>query len=95
MKNIGILGSTGSIGVQALEVVNSLKDELNIKYLTANRNFLLLANQVKKFKPEYICLSDESLLPELKQQLDKYKIKILSGRKGFLEIAKKITEDVL
>lgn len=87
MRNIGILGSTGSIGVQALEVTNHLQDQLNITYLTANRNHELLANQAKAFKPEFICIADESLLPELKQQLKGEKIKLFAGKSGLLELA--------
>ena len=80
MRKIGILGSTGSIGVQALEVVNHLKDELKIVYLTANRNVSLLAEQVLQVKPDYICIGVESLLPELKQQLEHEPVKIFAGR---------------
>lgn len=87
MRKIGILGSTGSIGVQALEVVNHLKDELKIVYLTANRNVSLLAEQVRQVKPEYICIGDESLLPELKQLLEHEPVKIFTGRTGLLELA--------
>ena len=87
MRNIGILGSTGSIGVQTLDVADHLKDQLNITYLTANRNHKLLAEQTKAFNPEFICIRDESLLPELKQQLNGEKIKIFAGKNGLLELA--------
>jgi hypothetical protein len=59
-KQISILGSTGSIGVNALKVASHLKDELDIVYLTANKNAALLIEQVNQFQPKGVCIVDET-----------------------------------
>ena len=59
MKNIIILGSTGSIGVQALEVIENHKDKFNIVGISANQNVELLIEQAKKHNPKYVCIADE------------------------------------
>ena len=59
MKNITILGSTGSIGVQALEVINNIKEEFNLVGISAHTNVDLLIKQAKLYKPKYVCISND------------------------------------
>ncbi len=58
-KRISILGSTGSIGVNALKVVSHLKDELEVVYLSANKNMALLLQQIAQYQPRAVCIVDE------------------------------------
>ena len=60
MKKISILGSTGSIGTQALDVVRNLPDEFSVEVLAANSNVELFAKQVEEFKPKLAVLADEN-----------------------------------
>ncbi|MDD3014216.1 MAG: 1-deoxy-D-xylulose-5-phosphate reductoisomerase [Candidatus Gastranaerophilales bacterium] len=85
LKQISILGSTGSIGKQALEVVDSLPDHFRIFGLAAGANIELLKEQVKKYKPEIISVKDEQVALELKKEIAN--VKILWGREGLTEIA--------
>ena len=78
MKKIGILGSTGSVGVQALDVLEHLSDKYQIDYLTAHSNVELLIKQAKKYCPKYICITDKSKYNELKHNING-NIKIISG----------------
>lgn len=83
MKNIAILGSTGSIGTQALEVLKNLK-EYRVFALSTNSNIDLLERQIKEFSPKYICISDEKAYKEFVSRgiFDK----VLFGMEGLLEI---------
>mgnify|MGYP001199152849 FL=1 len=85
MKEIGILGSTGSIGLNTLNVINNLSD-FKIKYLSANKNIDLLIEQANKFQPEIICIGDDNLYKKLKTNLSN-KFEILCGRDALLYIA--------
>ena len=86
MKKIGILGSTGSIGTQTLEVIDRHPELFKIDYLTANTNAELLCNQAKKYNPHTICIGDDSKYNFCKEALNG-SINILSGKKGLLETA--------
>ena len=94
-KHISILGSTGSIGVNALKIVDSLNQEINVQYLTAYKNFDLLTLQTKKFKPKSICLVDEKFYKDLKSGINTNQVELLIGREGLLEICKRKDVDVL
>lgn len=81
MREIAILGSTGSIGKQCLDVCD--KDEsIKVKALTANTNVELLEAQIRKYKPEYAALYDEKAAMDLKQRVSDTSTKILSGEEG-------------
>lgn len=86
MKNISIIGSTGSIGTQTLEVVRSNND-LKVTALAAGSNVELLAKQAREFKPSLICIGDESLVGELKTLTSDLNVKIVSGKAGLVEAA--------
>ena len=94
-KRISILGSTGSIGVNALKVSSHLKDELDIIYLSANRNAELLIQQAKEFQPKAVCIVDESAFPDVQNALMHLDIEILTGREGLLELAARDNVDIL
>lgn len=88
MKNLSILGSTGSIGTSALKVVEANPDSYRITALTAGRNIELLREQAVKFNPDLIAVSDESLADALGRSLGKaYGGKILSGTEGLIRAA--------
>ena len=91
-KHISILGSTGSIGVNALKIAEFLSKDIKIEYLTANKNFELLIEQTKKNKPKSICLVDKKFYKNLKKGINTKQVEILVGREGLLEICKR--EDV-
>ena len=81
MKKLSILGSTGSIGDSTLKVVDNLKDQFKIKYMSANNNFKKLADQALKYKPEFVII-DKEFFYDLKNLLSSTKIKILSIEEG-------------
>ncbi|WP_295154767.1 1-deoxy-D-xylulose-5-phosphate reductoisomerase [uncultured Ruminococcus sp.] len=85
MKTISILGSTGSIGTQALEVCE--EHDIKVKALAAHSNAALLAEQAKKFGAEYVCIFDESKLDRLKTLLADSKVTFLTGMEGLKTIA--------
>ncbi|HIA94289.1 MAG TPA: 1-deoxy-D-xylulose-5-phosphate reductoisomerase, partial [Candidatus Marinimicrobia bacterium] len=94
-KRISILGSTGSIGVNALKVASHLKDELEIVYLSANRNAELLIEQAKEFQPKAVCIVDESAFSDVQNALVPTGIEVLKGREGILELAMRDNMDVM
>lgn len=93
MKNIVVLGSTGSIGTQALDVVRFNK-ELKIIGLSAYSNFELLAKQANEFRPSFVVIVDEKYYENLKN-LIKYKCNIFCGEKALIELSKMREADVI
>ena len=93
MKNVIILGSTGSIGTQTLEVIEKLDGKFNVLALACGTNIKLLKTQIEKFKPQYVCVNNENDAIELKKQ---YKnIEFLYGENGLLCLATIKENDVL
>lgn len=87
MKRIAILGSTGSIGTSALRVIEKHPKEFQVVALAACRNFELLCEQAKKFKPRYVCLYEPAHACELEQRLKKFKIKVVTGEDGLIRLS--------
>ena len=85
-KGIAILGSTGSIGTQALEVIESYPDVFDLQVLTANGNADLLIAQAKKFKPNSVVIVDESLYDKVKTALWEEDIKVFCGKDSLNQI---------
>ncbi len=85
MKKIGILGSTGSIGTQTLEVIDKNPVKYKVDYLSAKSNAKLLCKQAKKYNVQTICILDDSHLEYCKRKLPK--TKILAGREGLLSLS--------
>jgi len=84
MKNIAILGSTGSIGTQTLDIVQRFPDMFNIISLVAHRNVQLLRDQIKKFQPEFVVVSDERNAAILSKEVD---IKVFAGEENIVRAA--------
>ncbi len=84
-KNIAILGSTGSIGTQTLEVAQNLG--INITALSANKNIGLLEKQTRKFLPEIVAIYDEKSAEQFKQNVRDLNVKVVSGLDGLCEMA--------
>ena len=95
MKNITILGSTGSIGRQALNVIKNLNEEFNLIGISANTNIDVLIEQAKLYKPKYICIVDENYKSDLINALGTGEFEILSGRDGLLELSRNNEADIL
>ena len=95
MKNISILGSTGSIGVNALSVINNLDDKFNVKALSAYKNSSLLIEQAKIFNPEIVVIVDSSEVDFVKKSLKKSGISVLCGREGLLELSARDDVDIM
>lgn len=87
MKNITILGSTGSIGTQALQIIREKKEEYKVIAISAYSNADLLFEQAVEFLPEYVVISDESKFDYLKNKLKLYNIKVLKGVEGLVHIS--------
>lgn len=94
MKHVAIIGSTGSIGTQTLEIARWNQD-IKICALSAGRNIDLLEKQAREFRPEIVGLWDEKLADELKDRLKDMDIRVVSGMDGLIEIAEYKASDVL
>ena len=86
MKYITILGSTGSIGTQTLDVVRSNKD-IKVVALGAGSNIKLLEQQIREFKPEVVSVWDEEKVKQLKENIQDLDTKVVSGMEGLIEIS--------
>ena len=86
-KRISILGSTGSIGLNALEVVRHLTDRLDIVYLSANKNTERMVEQCREFHPEAVAMNNEEAAEIVYNKVNKDGIDVLSGREGLIELA--------
>ncbi|MEE5991618.1 MAG: 1-deoxy-D-xylulose-5-phosphate reductoisomerase [Oscillospiraceae bacterium] len=93
MKKVAVLGSTGSIGTQALEVIE--KHGMKVTALAVNSNASLLAEQVRKYHPETVCIYQEEKADELRELLKGEKVNILTGMNGLCEIAQSKDADIV
>ena len=95
MKEITILGSTGSIGVNTLDVISRHRDKFNVKALTANTNLDVFLDQCIQHKPEYAVMADEDCASKLEEKLKKEApdVSILAGTDGLLQVAELETVD--
>ncbi|SEF75707.1 1-deoxy-D-xylulose-5-phosphate reductoisomerase [Parabacteroides chinchillae] len=85
-RQLAILGSTGSIGTQALEVVSEHADLFEVYALTANNQVDLLINQARKFMPEVVVIANEQKYPELKEALEDLPIKVWAGSEAIAQV---------
>ncbi len=85
MKKVAILGSTGSIGTQTVDILPAVDAEITA--LTTNKRIGLLEEQARKLKPEMVCAADEKAAKDLKIKLADTDIKVLSGNDGLVECA--------
>jgi 1-deoxy-D-xylulose-5-phosphate reductoisomerase len=94
-KRIAILGSTGSIGTQALDVIASHPDAFEVEVLTAQNNVDLLIQQAIKFKPNAVVISNESLYEKLKDALKGEHIKVYAGENALASVVQMDTIDLV
>ena len=85
-KGVAILGSTGSIGTQALEVIDANPNDFDLQVITANKNAELLINQAIKFRPNNVVIVDESLYNKVQDALFQYDIHVYTGEESLLDV---------
>ena len=85
-KGVAILGSTGSIGTQALEVIDANPNDFDLQVITANKNADLLINQAIKFRPNNVVIVDESLYNKVQDALFQYDIHVYTGEESLLDV---------
>jgi len=94
-KSVAILGSTGSIGTQTLEVIDQNPDLFEVEVLTANSNSSLLIKQAAKFKPNVVVIGDEKKYDEVFKELDPLDIKVYSGTRALTEVVQMDSVDIV
>ncbi len=94
MKNILILGSTGSIGINTLNVVRQFPDKFKVEALTVNTRIDLLESQINEFNPRLVVVKDNNAAAELRKRVGD-KCKVLSGDDGLCEAAAQCEYDIL
>lgn len=94
-RHIAILGSTGSIGSQALDVISQHPDLFEVELLTANNNAGLLIDQAKKFKPNNVVICNKELYSTVSEALDKEYIKVFAGIESVNELVKSSEIDIV
>lgn len=95
MKKITILGSTGSIGTQTLEIVSAYPDKLKVAALAAGKNVDKMEEQIRIFHPDYAVLYSEDAAKELKGRVSDTDTKILCGMDGLIEISTLLVTDIV
>ncbi|MDY4043572.1 MAG: 1-deoxy-D-xylulose-5-phosphate reductoisomerase [Marinifilaceae bacterium] len=95
MKNIAILGSTGSIGTQTLQVIAAYPERFNVEVLTANNQVELLAEQAKRFKPNMVVIANEEKYPRLRELLKDEDIKVYAGSEAISQVVQASTVDTV
>jgi 1-deoxy-D-xylulose-5-phosphate reductoisomerase len=88
MKNIVILGSTGSIGTNTLDVVGRFPERFKIVGLTARTNHVKLEDQIRRFRPKVVALIDEKAASALSKKVKRLGVEVLSGMDGAVEVAR-------
>lgn len=94
-KNIAILGSTGSIGRQALEVIEKQHEAFQVEVLTAQNNLALLVEQAKKFRPNAVVISNTQHYEQLKTALSRQDIKVFAGENALASIVEMESIDIV
>ncbi|MBO5094090.1 MAG: 1-deoxy-D-xylulose-5-phosphate reductoisomerase [Lachnospiraceae bacterium] len=95
MKKIGILGSTGSIGTQTLEIVRNYKEDIEVTALAAGSSAAALEAQIREFHPKTAVLFDEAAAKDLRERVKDMDVTVLAGMEGLLEIASMDAVDAL
>ncbi len=95
MKKLTILGSTGSIGTQTLEVIQQFPEKFSVTALSTNVNIALLAEQTRMYHVKTVCVTRLELEKDLKELLKDDDVEMLSGRAGLLELASRDNIDLL
>lgn len=95
MKNVAILGSTGSIGRSTLEVIDNLRNKYNVTGLAAGRNLDLFKDQIGKFQPEIVSLETEEHAAAIQSRIDARDIRVVFGQEGSEEVASYGKNDIV
>jgi 1-deoxy-D-xylulose-5-phosphate reductoisomerase len=95
MKNIAILGSTGSIGTQALDVIEKHPDRFTVEVLTANNNTTLLIEQARQFRPNVVVIANEEKYDEVRDALAQEMIKVYAGADAVAQVVSMSSIDVV
>lgn len=95
MKRISILGSTGSIGVQTLEIAREHKDEIKIVALVAHSNIKLLEEQVREFNPKLVCVYDQDKARRLRDNIRDLSTPVVTGMDGIIACATEASIDIV
>lgn len=95
VKHLAILGSTGSIGTQTLEVVNRHPDRFVVEVLTAQNNATLLIEQAQKYQPNVVVIANEQLYNQVFDALNPLDIKVYSGQNALAQVVQMETVDVV
>ncbi|MBL0342246.1 MAG: 1-deoxy-D-xylulose-5-phosphate reductoisomerase [Bacteroidetes bacterium] len=94
-KNIALLGSTGSIGTQTLEVIQEQSDSFSVEVLTANNNADLLIKQAQQFLPNTVVIGDKSAYPAVKEALEPLDIKVFTGYDAITQVVQMDSIDMV
>ncbi|GGF41896.1 1-deoxy-D-xylulose-5-phosphate reductoisomerase [Echinicola rosea] len=94
-KRVALLGSTGSIGTQALEVIKSHAEHFEVEVLTAQNNVDLLIQQALEFQPNAVVIANESHYPKLKEALEPHFIKVYAGEQALAQVVEMDSIDVV
>jgi 1-deoxy-D-xylulose-5-phosphate reductoisomerase len=95
MKNVAILGSTGSIGRSTLEVIDNLRHMFNVTGLAAGRNLDLFQEQIEKFRPEIVSLESEENAAVIQSKFDANNVRVVFGQEGAEEVASYSKNDII
>ena len=95
VKNLCILGSTGSIGTQTLDIVRAYPERYSVYAICAHRSIDKLIEQAREFKPEVVCIADESLYEQLKTALADLPVKVWAGADAIAEVVTMPSIDVV
>lgn len=87
MKTLTVIGSTGSIGTQTLEIVRQNPDRFRVAAIAAKRSIDAVEKQVRELKPKYVCMYDTAAAEAMKLRLSDMSVKVLSGMEGLIECA--------
>ena len=86
-QRLAILGSTGSIGTQTLDIVSQNPDELSVVALSCGKNIDLFEKQIRKYKPKFVAIGTEELATDLKQRLSDMEVQVSYGMEGLISVA--------
>ncbi len=95
MKYIAVLGSTGSIGTQTLDIVREHKELLKVTSLAAGSNIEVLEQQIREFQPNIVCVYQEEKAKELRSRISDLSVKVLTGMDGLIECATEKSSDTI
>lgn len=95
IRNIAILGSTGSIGTQTLDVIAEHRERYRVSLLVAHRSWELLAEQARRFRPQAVAIADEKLLPRLRSALAGTGVKVYGGDEAIVDLAASPAHDTV